>query len=215
MDRFFASTNPFNQLRDNERKRLAEAAQEKSYAKGEVIFREGEPSTAIWVVKTGRVHVMKLLRNGKVSTTCVMTQCELFCCLAALDRKHYPADAIAAVDSTLVRIPARVFHQMMSRSTGFAQETLLLFCERLRQLEHKGSMLYEPVERRLAQVLLGLSRKFGDTVPLTRHELAEIAGTTHESAIRALGRLGEQGLVRSSRGRVTIVSREKLDSLLK
>ena len=215
MDHFIATTEPFSRLSGGEQERLAEAAEEKSYARGEAIFREGEPSAAIWVLKTGRVHVMKLLRNGKVSTTCVITRGELFCCLSAIDRKHYPADAIAAVDSTLVRVPARVFHQIMARSTGFAQETLRLFCERLRQLEHKGSMLYEPVERRLVQVLLGLSSKFGDTVPLTRHELAEIAGTTHESAIRALGRLGEEGLIRSSRGKVTIVSREKLDGLLK
>ena len=74
-------------------------------------------------------------------------------------------------------------------------------------------MIYEPAEARLAQALIGLMKKFGQTIPLTRQELAEVAGTTHETAIRTLSRFRQQGLIRSSRGKTTIVQPEKLQAL--
>ena len=214
MDQSLATLEPFKRLAPVERKRLVQVAQEKRYAKGETLFREGQSSDAVWVVKTGRIHLMKFLTDGKLSTTCVMTDGEMFCCLPALDRKAYPVDAMAAVDSVVVRIPAGAFHQAMGRSPAFAQQTLCLFCERLRQVEDKSCMIYEPAETRLAQVLLGLAKKFGPTIPLTRQELAEVAGTTHETAIRTLSRFRQQGLIRSSRGTTTIVQPDKLQALL-
>lgn len=212
--RFLAEVEPFKRLGASERERLAQVASERSYAKGETLFRSGERSDAVWVVKRGRVHLMKFLADGKVSTTCVMTNGETFCCLPALDQKAYPTDAIAAEDSVVVRIPTAAFHDAMQRSPDFAQQTLCLFCDRLRQVEYKSCMVYDSAEVRLAQVLLALSKKFGLTIPLTRQELAEIAGTTHETAIRTLSRFGKQGLIRSSRGKTTILKPEKLSGLL-
>lgn len=214
IERLLAASEPFQQLAAAERRRLAQAARERPYAKGETLFRAGQPSDAVWVVKTGRIHLMKFLSDGKASTTCIMSPGELFCCLPALDRKTYPTDAIAAVDSVVIRIPAQAFHDAMDRSPRFTQQTLCLFCDRLRQVEHNSCMLYEPVERRLAQALLTLSKKFGATIPLTRQELSEIAGTTHETVIRVLSRFKRQGLIRSVRGHTTITSVEKLRALL-
>ena len=214
LERWLAALEPFKHLSPTEHARLARVAQERCYTKGQTIFRAGQPSDAVWVVKTGRVHLMKFLQNGKASTTCVMTKGEPFCCLPALDRKAYPADAVAAEETTLVRIPAEAFHEAMARSVEFMQKTVCLFCDRLRQVEHRGCMMYAPAESRLAQILLALSKKFGPTIPLTRQELAEIAGTTHETTIRTLSRFKQQGIIRSSRGRTTVVRPEQLQALL-
>ena len=214
MDQLLATLEPFTRLAPAKRNRLIRVAQEQRYEKGATIFREGQPSDAVWVVKTGRIHLMRFLAEGKVSTTCVMKDGEMFCCLPALDRKAYPADAVAAVDSVVIRIPAEAFHQAMSRSPAFTHQILCLFCDRLRQVEEKSCMVYEPAEQRLVQVLLGLAKKFGPTIPLTRQELAEIAGTTHETAIRTLSRFGKQGLIRSSRGKTILLQPEQLHALL-
>ena len=213
MKSFLARLEPFRRLSSAERARLASLSREKRCAKGETIFRAGEPSEAVWVVKTGRVHLMKFLADGKASTTCVMTPGETFCCLPALDQKAYPTDAIAAQDSVVVRIPTGAFHKAMQRSPGFAQQTLCLFCDRLRQVEHQSCTVYDSAEARLAQALLALSKKFGATIPLTRQELAEIAGTTLETAIRTLSRFTKDGLIRSARGRTTILSPQQLSAL--
>ena len=211
---FLATVEPFKHLSGIEQRSLFQLAKEMRYAKGETIFREGDLCNAVWVVKTGRVHLMKFLSDGKVSTTCVMALGDPFCCLPALDRKEYPVDAVAAEESILLRVPIEAFHKAMAASPTFSQQTLCLFCERLREVEYRSCMLHEAAETRLAQVLLTLSKKFGQTIPLTRTELAEIAGTTPETAIRTLSRFKARGLISSSRGRTILLQPEQLSDLV-
>ena len=210
---FFDQISLFKPLAPAERQRLAAASREKRYAKGETIFHAGEPADAVCLVKEGRVHLMKFLEGGQASTTCVMAPGETFCCLPALDAKPYPVDAVAAVDSVVIRIPTSVFQELLQRNPSFLQGTLCLFCDRLRAVEHKSCMAYDTVERRLAQALLTLSKKFGATIPLTKHELAELANTTVETTIRVLSELRKHGVVKSSRGSTTIAKRDKLEEL--
>lgn len=214
MKRLLATAEPFKRLPAAEQQRLAQVVHEKRYAKGETIFRAGEPSDAMCIVKEGRVHLMKFLEGGQASTTCVMTPGKTFCCLPALDGKPYPVDAVAAVDSTVVRIPTSVFHELLRKNPTFLQDSLCLFCDRLRQVEDKSCMTYDSVERRLAKALLMLSKKFGQTIPLTKHELAELANTTQETTIRILSQLSWQRIIRSSRGNTTSLHPEKLSALL-
>jgi CRP-like cAMP-binding protein len=211
---FLKDLEPFKQLSAVELTNLTQVAREKHYDKGETIFHEGQPSEYVWLVKTGRVHTVRVHSNGKVSTSCVMAPGEMFCCLPTLDQKSYPADAVAAAKTAVIRIPANVFRDSMTRSQEFNKETLCLFCDRLRQVEFKGCMVYEPAEERFAQALLALAKKFGPTIPLTRQELAELTGTAPETAIRVLSRFGKEGFVRSTRGKITILRTDKLSELL-
>ena len=213
LERFLAGVEPFKRLSAADRQRLAAVSRVKRYAKGETVFREGEPSDAVCIVQQGRVHLMKFLEGGQASTTCVMTPGETFCCLPALDRKPYPVDAIAAADSVVVRIPTPAFHGLLERHPAFLQDSLCLFCDRLRDVEHKSCLAFDSVEQRLASALLRLSKKFGATIPLTKHELAEMAGTTVETTIRVLSQLRKQGILTSSRGSTTIAKPDRLRRL--
>ena len=214
MDQFLAHVEPFKRLTFAEQQKLGAVAREQRYAKGETIFRAGEPADAVCIVKEGRVHLMKFLEGGQASTTCVMTPGETFCCLPALDGKPYPVDAVAAANSTVIRIPTSAFHELLRKSPAFLQDSLCLFCDRLRQVEDKSCMAYDSVARRLAKALLMLSKKFGQTIPLTKHELAELANTTQETTIRILSQLSRQRIIRSSRGNTTILRPEKLSALI-
>ena len=213
MDDLLARVEPFKRLSTSERQQLMSRSREKRYAKGETVFRAGEPAEAVCIVKEGRVHLMKFLEGGQASTTCVMTPGETFCCLPALDGKPYPVDAIAAADSTVVRIPTSTFHELLQRNPTFLRDSLCLFCDRLRQVEHQSCMVYDSVERRLAQALLTLSKKFGSTIPLTKHELAELANTTVETTIRVLSHFKRRGVIKSARGSTTIIQPEALQRL--
>jgi CRP/FNR family transcriptional regulator len=212
-DSFLAQVGMFKRLTPVQRQQLAGRSRERVYAKGETIFREGDPAEAVYVVKSGRVHLMKFLESGQATTTCVMTSGEPFCCLPALDRKPYPVDAVAAVESTVVRIPTSAFHELLGQNPSFLQDTLCLFCDRLRQVEHKSCSLQDSVERRLATTLLDLSKKFGAEIPLTKHEIAEMASTTVETTIRILSHLAKEGIIGSSRGATTIKKPDQLSRL--
>ena len=213
MNRFLERLETFTSLTPTERRRLATVAREKRYAKGETIFRAGDPADGVYIVREGRVHLMKFLESGQVSTTCVMTTGEPLCCLPALDRKPYPVDAVAATDTVVVRIPTSAFHELLQHNPKFLEASLCIFCDRLRQVEHKSCLSFDSVEQRLAQALLTLSKKFGTTIPLTKHELAELANTTVETTIRILSQLKKRGIVTSTRGSTTIAKLEQLKQL--
>ena len=66
------------------------------------------------------------------------------------------------------------------------------------------------VEQRLARTLLMLSSKLGPTLPFTRQEIADMAGTTTETAIRFMSRLKDGGIIRSVRGKTVILDETKL-----
>lgn len=208
---FFRQTELFKNCPSKDRERLASQSIERTYEKGQTLFHEGHHSESIWLVMEGRVHLLHYLAGGRVQTTCVMTPGESFCCLPALDRGCYPATAVAATKAKVLRIPSSIFHEMMQRSPTFLKESLCFFCSRLRQVEAKGCLAQEPVEQRIAHALSTLRKKFGAEIPLTRQEIAELVGTSTETAIRTLSRFQKRGWLRSTRGRIRILKAEAFD----
>ncbi len=67
----------------------------------------------------------------------------------------------------------------------------------------------EVVYQRVFNVLYMLHFKFGDTIPITREEIAEMAGTTTETTIRVLSKLKSLGIIDSKRGHIVILSKTK------
>lgn len=210
---FLKRSDLFRNLSVKDRQKIAGVSRERVFDKGETIFHEGRPSDSVWLTVKGRVHLLHYLSQGRVQTTCVMTPGETFCCLPALDRGSYPATAVAATEVTVLQIPASLFHEVMGRSPQMLQETLCVFGGRLRQVEAKGCLAHDPVERRLAQALMTLQKKFGNTIPLTKQEIAEVVGTTVETAIRTISRFQQEGWVRSTRGKLEILQSEALSRL--
>ncbi len=87
MEQFLSRIELFKPLTPAQRRALAVVAREVRYAKGQTIFREGDPAEAVCLVKTGRVHLMKFLGGGQASTTCVMTPGGSFCLCGRLLRR--------------------------------------------------------------------------------------------------------------------------------
>lgn len=205
----------FSRLTPDETGRLEKNSQEKKYDKGEIVFSRGEPGTAVWALKKGRVHLQNISYDGKVITSCVMTEGDVFCCLPALDGKPYTADALVVEPSIVLKISGEFFRSLVSKNSRFSQEIMCSFCDRLRESEDKGCHVLDPAEFRIARLLLTLGEKFKNEIPLTRQEMAEIAGLTVETTIRILSRMKKDGLIRSVRRKTCLVSPEKLRELIK
>ena len=76
-------------------------------------------------------------------------------------------------------------------------------------------MAVERVERRIARLLLKLAGSLGKMtggerilidMPLTRQDIAEMTGTTVESAIRVMSKFRKQGLIDSRNGKVSLIN---------
>ncbi len=192
-------------------RKVAHFSFEKDFRKGETIFVEGASSQIIWFVKQGRVHLEKQYPNGKVSTVCVKAKGDFLCCLPALDRKGYPATAIARERSKLVGIPFEVFSTLVGKWPKFSQRVIALLCGCLREGEAmRAPRVYESAEKRVVKAILILAEKFGPKIPLSRKEVAELSGLTVETTIRMTSRLKKQRLLSSNGKRSLRVYAEKL-----
>ncbi|MBI1871322.1 MAG: Crp/Fnr family transcriptional regulator [Chlamydiae bacterium] len=200
----------FSNLRPEEVHRLAQVAQEKNYSKGELVFSRGEPGNAVWILKEGRVHLQNVSYDGKVITSCIMIAGDIFCCLPALDGKPYTSDAVVIEPSIVLRIPSDFFRQLARENPRFSNKVMCTFCDRLRDMEGKGCQAFDPAELRMARLLLTLGEKFKGEIPLTRQEMAEIAGLTVETAIRILSQMKKEGIIRSGRKMTKVIAPQKL-----
>jgi CRP/FNR family transcriptional regulator len=82
-----------------------------------------------------------------------------------------------------------------------------------KRLRHsKGTQMFEQesVEKRVLHVLINMVEEFGMIIPMTRREIAELAGTTVETCIRTFSKFEEEGFVSTERGKITIVNQEAL-----
>lgn len=183
---------------------------ERSYRKGEWIFREGEPATIAWIILEGWVHLVRASSHRREVTIFTMTPSDALCGLSALEEGTYTTGAVAATACRLAGLPGKYVAALVERYPVFAREVLALERLRIRHMAEAICRAHDPVESRLADTLLRLSEQFGATIPVTHRELAQMAHTTLETSIRVAGRLRSDGLVATRRGHITIRDRERL-----
>ncbi len=202
----WSQTEPFVHLSDSKLKELNRSAQLCHYPKGAVLFREGDPADSLWVLQQGWVRLVKQTANGKILTLDLVTPKDGVCGLSAFSDKRYAATAVAAPPVEAVRLPAPALRELLKSHPQFAACVSGILSQRLHHISAAYADAYAPVEQRIASVLLRLKDDFGAHLPITRRELAELAGTTVESAIRVTRRMQEEGILRISRGRVSVLT---------
>ena len=204
------STPPFDALPPAEIDHLAGELRQVDAPPGHVFFQAGGHGDWAFLLKSGRVRIQHFRADGKVRTVCMVGPGDTFCCLPTLDGGPYPATAVAAVRSVAYRIPGSLFRDLIASHAGFATRALRLFCGRLREAGCEGCSQGDDVASRIAVKIISMSDKFGERVPLTRKELAELAGTTVETSIRVIKEFERSGWVRLGRGHLFVVDRPAL-----
>ncbi|MCK4698366.1 MAG: Crp/Fnr family transcriptional regulator, partial [Dehalococcoidia bacterium] len=190
---------------------LAGLAARRSFVQGEFVFWEGDAPDSFYIVIEGRVKVLKHSSLGKEFIIAFFGPGEIFGEVAVFQDKPYPASAQAAADTKVLRIRREDFLSFVAQRPQVVLRIISVLGERLRDAQGRlKDLAGERVEQRLARTLLMLSAKLGATLPFTRQEIADMAGTTTETAIRFISRLKDGGIIRSARGSITILDKTKL-----
>ena len=205
------SSSVFSNLNDEEIAELAALATERSFGANEFIFWDGDAPEWFYVVADGNVKVLKHSSQGKEFIIAFFGPGEMFGEVAVFEDKPYPASAQAASETRVVGIMRDDFLTFLANRPQVALRIINVLGGRLRDAQNRlRDLAGERVEQRLASVLLMLSAKLGLTLPFTRQELADMVGTTIETAIRVMSSLKDRGIIRSVRGKVIIQDVEKL-----
>lgn len=208
---FFRQSPLFASLDEDELKKIAGLATPRRFRKGEFVFLEGDTVSSFHIVQEGRVKVFKQSPSGKEFTVGVFRCGEAFGECAVFCEGPCPASAQALDEAIVLAIRREDFLPFVARNLIIAMRVIGMMAERTKRAHDTlMNMAAERVEQRLARVLLTLSSEYGSALPFTKHEIAGMAGTTTETAIRLMSRFQDSGIIRSARGKITILDETKL-----
>ncbi len=201
----------FSGLSEGQLAELASIAVERSFVPGGFIFQDGDAPEWFYIVEEGKVKVLKYSSLGKEFIIAYFSTGEMFGEVAVFENKPYPASAQAVVKTRVLGINSRDFLSFVAAHPAVALRIISILGGRLRDAQSRlRDLAGERVEQRLSTILLMLASKFGSSLPFTRQEIADMSGTTTETAIRVLGRLKAGGIISSTRGNVVILDETKL-----
>lgn len=189
---------------------------------GAVLFRKGEPGRQLYGVLSGRLKASASGADGKEIVFNVCDPGEVIGEIALLDSNPRSATIEALEPSELLVLDRRDFLPFLERHPRVAIELAELLAARLRRLSElaEDSVLLA-LRARLAKKLVSLARRYGRKtpegteidLPFSQQELGEMVGTSRESINKQLRAWSEQGLILSSRGRVTLRDPAALEGL--
>lgn len=209
----------FADLEEGELERFSHVAVPRSFPAGTRVFHEGDSSDACYIVSEGSFRVTREHSDGRAITLATLGPGEIFGELAMLDGDKRSASAESITDGTLLALPANDVRSLLARNPEIALKLVAGLVRRLRAANARLSrQSFQTVPSRVAGILLQLSRDGQDgdgeetevTIRMNQTDLAQLAGTSRESVSRFLAELERAGVVRSGRGRVTVLQPGKL-----
>ncbi len=180
---------------------LAFGAKERIYAKGEIIFSEGENARFYFQMVSGEVKSNNFNDEGKEFTQGIFTAGDSFGEPTLFIDKPYPATAIANSESVILQLAKSSFFEMLHQNP----EISIAIATRLaNRLYYKAIMASEissqHPEHRLLKLMDYLKTHVEELqnnqkyeVPLTRQQLADLTGLRVETVIRAVKTLEKKG----------------------
>jgi CRP/FNR family transcriptional regulator, dissimilatory nitrate respiration regulator len=193
----------------------------KQLAKGEYLFREGDPSQGFYIVQRGGINVHRVSAAGKEQVIHLFQPMESFAEATLATESGYPADARATVESTVLLIPKRDFIELLRSRPELALRMLASMSQHLRVLVGLlDDLTLKDMETRLANWLLKRCRRPLPDEPVmvqldrTKRVLAAEMGTTSETLSRTLAKFREQQLVQVTGNTITLTRPRALQKIL-
>ncbi len=108
------------------------------YQKGDVIFHEGEPGNAAYILESGSVEIVKTVEGSKVRLATLRSG-ELFGEMAIIDGSPRMAAAEVVEDSVVVRISRKMLERKLKKYDAFLQAMVKILINNLRNV-HRAYM---------------------------------------------------------------------------
>jgi len=192
---------------------VAEVSQPRRFGAGELVFREGDESNTCYVVRSGHARAVREHGDGRQIALATFGPGDIFGELAMFDDERRSATVEATDPLQTLAILGPDMRRLMLQRPALAVALAGSLARRLRTTnERLASQSFQTVQSRVASVIAGLveqSRAEGGPqtdVPITatQADLAQLAGSSRESASRFLAVLERAGVISQGRGRLTV-----------
>lgn len=202
----------FRNLPDDVCRQVASSAESRTYPKNAVIFGPDDPCRFFYLVADGLVRVSITSSEGNRLTYLLAVRGEPLNLVGPFTGAPRLMAAEASKESTLLLIEREIFTRFAFQHPPLITDIIAKLGESLDSANSRIlDMQEKKVDQRLNRILYTLYKKFGPTLKFTSAELAELAGTTTESAIRALSLLRQQGVIATGRRKISILQPEAVE----
>ena len=209
----------FAELSPEDLSQVAELAVPRRFGAGQVIFREGDASDTCYVVRSGHCRVVREHSDGRSLTLATFGPGDFFGELAMFDAERRSATVETTEPVEAVAILGSDMRRLLREHPDIAVTLVITLGRRLRETNDRLTrQSFQTVQSRVAAVLGELvtaARREGAAatdieITATQADVAQLAGSSRESASRFLAVLERAGVITQGRGRLTVHDPEAL-----
>ena len=205
----------FAGLSERDLQELAQVAVPRSWLPGEAVFREGDSGDTCYVIRSGCVRITRRHSDGRQITLAELREGEVFGELAMFGGETRSATVEAIEPTSGVALLAGDLRRTMLAHPDIAVAMLEGLADRIRAAnERLARQTFQTVEGRVASALLSqveaLSPEADDAAPreilirATQAQIAQLSGSSRESASRFLAKLERAGVITTGRGKILV-----------
>jgi len=206
----------FATLERSDLERIAQVAVPRQFAPGQAVFREGDASDTCYIVREGRARATHEHGDGRTITLATFGPGDIFGELAMFEDERRSATVEAIEPTSVVAVLGPDMRALMREHPEIATRLVIALGRRLREANQRLSrQSFQTVQSRVAAVLSELVAQKGSEshevlVTATQADLAQLAGSSRESASRFLAVLERAGVISQGRGRLVVHDPEAL-----
>lgn len=205
----------FAGLDEEEQRAVRSRMRRRRFAKGEVLFHEGDPGDALHLIVKGRVSLKVATPMGERATLRVLGPGEVVGEFAIVSPGPRAATVTALERTETMMLDGETFAALRAERPSIDSFMLDAAIAEVRRLSTALlEALYLPVEARVLRRVCELAELYRDgddvRVPLGQDEVAQLAGVTRQTVNRVLAKVQREGALRIERGRLEILDYEEL-----
>ena len=220
---YFAAHRLFGVLPREALESIAAQTISRTYARGHNVYTTGDPTTYVYVIRSGLVAMMELDERSTERVLITYSADDVSGSMCATLGMAHSCTATAILDSEILHIPKRMFDSYYEQYPKLGLRVLQEVSQIVQRSRRTIMRLtLTPVPARVASFLLdetdpkhsGAPGHSGIEHTLSHQDLALLLGTTRESVTRVLDRLSRDGVIAVSRRSIEVLQPDRLRQLI-
>ena len=181
---------------------------------GEVLYESGSRQRAVYFPTTSIVSLLYMLADGASAEIAVVGNEGIIGVSLFMGGETTPSRAVVQSAGHAYRLPGKVLKEEFTRGDAM-QHLLLRYTQALLTQMAQTAVCnrHHSLDQQLCRwLLLSLDRLAGDELVMTQELIANMLGVRREGVTEAAGHLQNAGLIKYSRGRITVLNRSGLEA---
>lgn len=209
----------FEDLDNADIEKIVKIAIGRKYKKGEILCHEGDIGNSMYIIKSGKVKILKTSEEGKEKILTIFSEGDFLGEMSLVDEEARSATVEAMEDTETYIIYKKDFIEMLNGSFVIVMKLLSTLSRRIRTLNNKIEILtFRDVHARFADVIMELKEKYGIVkkgkilidLSLTHKDLASMLGVTRETMTRIISKMKKQNILTIEDKKMMILDEKRL-----